>query len=254
MARRKVTNRNGFEHIALARKPMKYDCRDYRMLDFISLDARRRARETTIMDWPVAKILDQGSTPHCVGFAWAGFGIAVPVIQEWDNAMGDKIYYQAKVEDGEPGAENGSTTRSGVEAFLHYGLLQDGKYAFAQTIDDVITWVLANGPVVVGTYWHNDMFFPDSDGLVHPSGTIVGGHEWMIHGCDTIARRFHATNSWGESYGVKGQFQIGFDDFAGLLYNEGDACVAMEVAGNPPPEPTPEPPGCLTWLMRFKRN
>lgn len=228
--------------IVLARKPMPYDHRDFRMVDFITPAMRARAGQITAQEWNAPIILDQGATPHCVGYAWATFGNTFPVSDGWDNNMGENIYYAAKVIDGEPGAEDGSSTRSGVQAFMQYGHLDRDAYAFAGSMQDIITWVLANGPVVVGTNWYDNMFYPDADGLVTIGGNVAGGHEWTIIGVDTIARVFHAVNTWGTSWALKGHFVIGFDDMQRLLNEQGDACTAAEVTAEPvPPTPTPVP-------------
>jgi hypothetical protein len=237
-----------YSDIVLNRKPMKYDHRDYRLGDYITPSMRMKAQSIDFMDWEIARILDQGSTPHCVGFAWAGFGISVPVCDDWDNAMGDKIYYAAKVIDGEPNQETGSTTRSGVRAFMQFGHLENNAYAFATSMDSLIVWLKTVGPIITGTNWYTDMFYPDAiTGLVKVGGWIEGGHEWMISGVDTIKRQFHCTNSWGTAYGLGGQFYIGFDDYERLFNEEGDAVTTTEV----PCPPEPEPTGCLNLVKKF---
>src|SRR5512146_475704 len=178
-----------FENAVLAWKPGLRDHRDWMLSDYITPAQRRRAQSIVRFDWDVNKVLDQGNTGHCVGYAWAGFGICSPVVQPWGNDMGEKIYYQAKVEDGEPGQENGSTTLSGVKAFMHYGALENNGYAWAQSVDDIVTWVLTKGPVVCGSYWYYDMFEWDADGLVHVGGGIAGGHEYYIYGADQEAQQ-----------------------------------------------------------------
>jgi hypothetical protein len=233
---------NAFSHIILNRKPMIHDHRDYRMVDYITPSMRKRASQITETNWQVDHILDQGNTGHCVGFAWAGFGIALPVFDNWDNSMGDKIYYQAKIIDGEPNQEDGSDTRSGVQAFMNFSQLQNNAYAFASSIDDVITWVLSSGPVVGGTNWYNNMFNPDSNGLVSLGGGIAGGHEWEIIGFSRKTNLFNCVNSWGTSFGVNGHFYITTDDYQRLLEEQGDACTATEVSNTPiPPSPDPQP-------------
>jgi len=246
-----------FSHVVLNRRPPKYDCRDFRLADFITPSIRRRAATLTKTDWPISQILDQGDTPHCVGFAWAGFGVSLPIADPWNDPMGDKIYYAAKVIDGEPGQEDGSDTRSGVKAFMQFAQLEGNAYAFASNMGDVITWVLTVGPVITGTNWYNAMFEPNTSGLVRVKGGIAGGHEWMISGVDTVSKLFHCTNSWGTSFGINGQFYIGFSDYLRLLNEQGDACTAAEVSTTPaptpvpptPPPPTPEPTPVLNIVV-----
>ena len=238
----------------LNRRPMKYDYRDFRMADFLSPEKRRAAAQITSTDWAVRRVLDQGTTPHCVGFAWAGFGISLPIFDDWQNDMGNKIYYAAKVIDGEPNQEDGSNTRSGVQAFTQFGKLS--QYAFANSMQDVIDWVLTTGPIVGGTNWYDSMMDADSQGYVTitPNASIAGGHEWMISGVDTVKRIFHCTNSWGTSWGINGQFYLTYADYQRLLNEQGDACAAMEVAGTPTPTPVPPTQGCLTAIAKGLRG
>jgi hypothetical protein len=242
---------NPFEHIVLNRQPMPYDYRDYRMADFLNTARRRRAAATTSMRWEVKRILDQGAKPHCVGFAWAGFGISVPVFDDWTDVQGDAIYYEAKKLDGDPGGENGSTTRSGVQAFMKFGSLQNNAYAFANSIQDITDWLLSSGPVIVGTNWYDGMFYPDSNSVVSISGSVAGGHEYMLSGYDTLTRLVLCTNSWGTGYGKAGQFYMSLDTLARLMAEQGDACTAMEVTGTPVPPPDPSPSGCLTLSIKI---
>lgn len=228
--------------IILNRQKMPYDHRDFRMSDYITPAMRERALQITSMDWKIEKILNQGNTGHCVGYAWAGFGIAYPIPRPWGNDMGEKIYYTAKEIDGQPRQENGTDTRSGVEAFMRYGSLENNAYIFANSLYDIIIWVLTVGPVVTGTNWYDSMFYPDpNNGTVKISGYVAGGHEWLIVGVDTEKRLFHCVNSWGESFGQGGKFYIGFEDYQRLMNEQGDAVTTTDFLTVPIPEPTPEP-------------
>lgn len=230
--------------IKLTRKVMPQDRRDYKLARFITPEQRELAATITQKVWSTTKILDQGDTPHCVGYAWAGFGISEPVEdKDWDNDTGEKIYYAAKVIDGEPGQEDGTDTRSGVKAFMKFGFLQDNTYAFTYSIDDIIVWIKTCGPVVVGTNWYDNMFYPNSKGVVTIGGSVAGGHEYMIVGCDDATKRFLCTNSWGDSFAIGGQFYISYSDMAKLLSpsEQGDAVTTLEVAEPIPPEPEPTP-------------
>lgn len=237
----------------LARKP-KYDYRNFRLADYITPAMRAEALKITARIWTLDFISDQGDTPHCVGFGWLNYGNCEPIDDNWLNERGHELYYQAKIFDGEPNAENGSSTLSGVKSFMTFGTLQNNAYAFASSIEDVKVWVLANSPVVVGTNWYYDMFFPDSSGLVHIGGGIAGGHEYMIVGYDRETDLFLCANSWGPTFGINGFFFISAADFARLMREEGDACTAVEVAVVPPPPPPPDPnpnPGCLPLAGLF---
>ena len=83
----------------------------------------------TTPGWDLKIQLDQGQTGHCVGFGWAGWVNATPVEGNFQNADGHAIYYECKVIDGEPLAENGSYVRSGALALRNRGRL--AAFAFA---------------------------------------------------------------------------------------------------------------------------
>ena len=243
------------KEIVFARNPLPYDHRDYRLLDYITPSMMKKAEQITQMNWQVDHILDQGATGHCVGFAWAGFGISLPVFNNWGNDMGDKIYYQAKIFDGETGEENGSNTRSGVKAFMKFSKLQNNAYAFATSFNSIVTWLLTSGPVVTGTNWYDNMMSPDSNGLVKAKGKVLGGHEWMINGIDTTTRLLRCTNSWGADFAVNGQFYISFEDYQKLLDESGDAVVATEVSPSsvfPSVSPSPSFPPVLPSIPDLK--
>lgn len=177
--------------------------------------------------WEDAAHLDQGDTPHCVGFGWAGWEACAPIEDVVDNADGNAIYYAAKKVDGQPGQENGSSVRSGAKVMQSRGKLQ--TYAFTTSIDSLVAWLTAHGPVVMGTDWTQDMFNPDADGRVAPTGPVAGGHCYLAIGYDPETELVRFRNSWGTGWGVDGDFFMHRDDVAELLQAQGEACAAVEV-------------------------
>jgi len=171
--------------------------------------------------------LDQGQTNHCVGFGWAGWGDAAPVEDRYQNADANAIYYEAKVIDGEPRQENGSTVRSGAKAMVHRRRL--GAYVFAANVEEAERWILTRGPVVVGTDWTQDMFTPDAEGFVRPTGRIAGGHCYLLIGYDETSDTLTFDNSWGPAWGLEGRFKMRAPDFAQLLAQHGEACAGLEL-------------------------
>ena len=178
------------------------------------------------------QILDQGSTPHCVGSAHAQWGNTDPVNDSYTQSDADAIYYEAKIIDGEPGEENGSSTLSGTKAMKNRGRTE--AYAFARSVDEIKEWVLTDGPVVTGTDWTASMF-DLVDGYLVPTGRVEGGHDWLIVGYDGDRDAFVMQNSWGPwgdvIEGVSGRAYIRVSDyaqlFAGIDY-AGDASFMLE--------------------------
>lgn len=180
-------------------------------------------------------VLDQGQTGHCVGFAWSQWGNCLPVDDRYKNADGDRLYYECKDIDGEPHQEDGSYTRSAAKAMVARGRLL--AYAFATSTSDVDFWLQTKGPVPTGTNWHDAMFHPDGHGIVHPTGPIAGGHEYLIIGQAAVGGLpcYVCQNSWGSGWGVvfqgmHGIFFIPKTEYGDLLAADGDACLALEVA------------------------
>src|SRR5258708_7963234 len=82
------------------------------------------------VSWPdVRSTLDQGQTPHCVGFGWAQWGSTDPVEDNFANADGNAIYADCKIIDGQPGQQNGSNVRSGPQALKNRALLHPSASA-----------------------------------------------------------------------------------------------------------------------------
>jgi Papain family cysteine protease len=177
--------------------------------------------------WTLNVQLDQGQTNHCVGFGWSGWADSLPVEDHYKNADANALYYECKVIDGEPHAENGSTVRSGALALRNRGRL--AAFAFAKNTDDIDSWINTHGPVVVGTTWTNDMFNPDADGLVKPTGKTAGGHCYVMIDRLDDEDAYLFQNSWGSGWGLNGRFKIKRTDFAGLLSDHGEACCAAEL-------------------------
>jgi len=182
----------------------------------------------TQREWELLIQLDQGQTGHCVGFGSAAWGNSAPVEDRFKNADAHNIYYMAKVIDGEPGKENGSSVHSGVKALKQLGRVQ--SYYFGTTVDVLKQWVLQQNPVICGTDWFKDMFNPDAGGVVVPTGGVAGGHCYLMLGYDESKDLFEFDNSWGTSWGKKGRFYMHASDVQTLMDRAGaEYCGAVEL-------------------------
>lgn len=177
-------------------------------------------------------ILDQGNYGTCVGNGFAQFGNIAPVDDHYDETAARAIYFEATKLDGDPddpdapgGGQQGATVRSGAKVMQGMGRIK--SYAFADTTDEMIAWLRAKGSIVVGTDWREDMFYPDANGRVYPTGSIAGGHCYLCVGLN--ANEFIFRNSWGINWGISGGFRMLVDDFRKLLEANGEAVVALEL-------------------------
>lgn len=183
---------------------------------------------TAAVSWSNSNpILDQGQTGHCVGFGGAQWGNTLPVDDHLTNDDGHAIYYSCKIVDNEPQQENGSTVRSLAKVLRQRNRV--AAYAFANSVDEMVAWIMAKGPVVVGTDWTNGMFTPDASGMVRPTGAIAGGHCYLATGFDPQTSKITFLNSWGAHWANGGYFTMVKRDFTTLFANQGEAMVAVEL-------------------------
>jgi len=184
--------------------------------------------------WWAGKILDQGNTPHCVGYAGYGWLAAGPVVNVPDFTP-DELYRMAQDHDEWPGHDyEGTSTLGLMKALLAKGYIWGYQWAFdAETL---VNWILMKGPVVVGTNCFEHMANPDADGFMSPTGKDYGGHEYRIVGADRDKRCPDGTtgavrmaNSYGPNWGDNGRGWISFKDMDFLIKKDGEAVTAPEI-------------------------
>lgn len=173
---------------------------------------------------------NQLNTPHCVGYSWAHWLEDGPVQQSGTPPIVHPftIYTNAQKLDEWPGENyNGTSVRGGAKYLQNIKKVK--SYYWAYDIQTLIDTVMKIGPVVVGTSWYNNMFYPDRNGLIRISGRLVGGHAYVINGVDTKTRQFRIKNSWGRTWGKNGSAFISFSDMAKLIRERGEICLATEI-------------------------
>jgi len=174
--------------------------------------------------WEVGPVLNQGSTPHCVGFSFANWGNTLPVDDGFEEKDAHAIYYDCKNAEGRPGEEEGSTVRMGAKVMKRRGRIN--TYAFG-SVDDAHRFILSSGPVVFGIDWFVGLYTPDANGIIVPSGQQDGGHAIMAYGATPEFCYFQ--NSWGESWGKQGCCKIRWEVLSEIFSHGGEVCAAVEL-------------------------
>ena len=189
----------------------------------------------TSKTWRIAaQNLDQGKNGTCVGNAWTNFLRCAPIQSTADESMALQIYDRAiqldewTDNDNDTARQMGTSVRAGAMAVA--GMKRLASYLWAFDLQPAVEWVLTKGPVVLGTTWYSSMMKPDSAGIVQikPRARAVGGHAYLWRGVDTKKALAYCCNSWGNDWGLSGNFAIPFRDLETLIHDDGEACTAVQ--------------------------
>lgn len=174
---------------------------------------------------------NQGPHPYCVAYAWMHWAEDGPVTHKAvPPPMYDPVavYNRAQQIDQWPGENyDGTSVRAGAKVLQEHGIISN--YYWARNVQDIIDAILSVGPVVVGTKWYSNMSRPDAYYILHPTGSVVGGHAYILNGVSISRGLFRVKNSWGRDWGRSGRAYLAFDDMAQLLADQGEACLAIEI-------------------------
>jgi len=210
----------------------KPDPRDRRFM----LASPRTASVRTARTWYVRGVLDQGSTPHCVGYSSAQWCRASPAPRVV-NLVPSELYAEAQRLDEWEGEDyDGSSVRGGMKALRARGIVESFTWAFDPPT--LIHHLLETGPMVLGTDWYESMFEPDAKGNLTVEGATAGGHAYLAIGIDTRHRNadrsvgaVRIVNSWGTRWGQAGRAWLPFSALPQLLENYGEAAMGVKRRG-----------------------
>lgn len=195
-------------------------------------------------------VLDQGDLGSCTGNAATGnlgtgdFYVTVKDKVTLDESEAVTLYSAATALDGYQGTyppdDTGSDGLSVAKAAQKDGLISG--YQHITSLNDALA-ALQLGPIITGVNWYSTFDSPNNSGVVSigKRAYVRGGHEFVIDEVVADKKLVGATNSWGDSWGIKGRFYFSFADFERLLSEQGDATVFVKLDG-PTPVPTPPVP------------
>jgi hypothetical protein len=175
-------------------------------------------------------VLDQDGYGGCTGWTGAHLLNMKPNHTKGErmmtNADGLDFYVENTRTDEFAGQmmeqDTGSSGNALGNTLVRRGHIERFEWAFSP---EQYLAALMERPAAVGTWWYADMFYPDANGFVRPTGGRVGGHEYVGKGIADYRRRtLSFITSWGRwgRFG-NGVFLMTFDDFFGLLADNGDA-------------------------------
>jgi hypothetical protein len=191
-------------------------------------------------------ILNQGQIGSCTGNAGIGDIATTPLFEKLpiplkyslDESGALKLYEDAQVIDGVlpyPANDFGSSGLSIAKVLKNAGIISGYQHTF--TLQDALK-AGSQYPFITGINWYSGMYYPDADGRVHITGSIVGGHEIQMYRIDADNGRIWFHNSWGNTWGVNGDFYLTWADYATLLSQYGDTTLLFpDIVPTPVPKP-----------------
>lgn len=173
-------------------------------------------------EWRIKQRLNQQATPRCVGYSIAMEIGMQPYYHNVTEFLADIIYQEAQKIDYWPGENyDGTSNLAGLIVAKKLGFIPEFRWALAPNpVDDICRAITHIGPVVCGFNFYEGMYHPDSDGVVHLTGKLVGGHNMCFSELDWQKKRIYTANTWGD----KGLW-LTLNDFERLIYENGEAAV-----------------------------
>lgn len=141
--------------------------------------------------------------------------------------------------------DTGSDGLSMAKLLVSKGALSGFRHTFS--LEDMLA-ALMGSPLITGTVWLHDMYSPDAEGVVHPTGRALGGHEYVIDSFDSVTNLVGFTNSWGVQFGVGGRFFMPADEFGQLLERNGDVTMFIPASAPAPMPDIPDDPDRILAL------
>ena len=191
-----------------------------------------------VRTWDIPAVMDQGTTPACVGYGYAAWAMSAPSL---NRAPIDPyaLYRFAQTLDEWPGEDYaGTSAGAGAQALAAWGRLH--SYSYTAEYEVMRAWMLHRGPVLLSTPWLQGMMGTRANGYVTARGDLVGFH--LVECYDIRGGSVGCLNSWGDKWGKGGTFRISRPDFERLFL------MGAEVVLPTYPPPTAD---AFTALQRF---
>ena len=195
----------------------------------------------SVVHTALGPILNQQDVGACVGFTCADtmntgkFHFSrmrrIPRGKYLDSRWGFGFYDRATdldefTDENWPPDDTGTTVLAGAKALKANWFINEYRWAWDMS---GFLAALQRQPVMLGTLWTSGMSDPNSEGLIRPTGDLVGGHAYMAYGLSYTKQRIKCRNHWTADWGIKGDFYIGLDDVDWLISQQGEVLVPIPV-------------------------
>jgi hypothetical protein len=182
--------------------------------------------------WRAGKVLDQGAEGSCTGHACVGLIGAEPhpaPTKRVTHAEAVRWYKRAQRLDEWPGQDyTGTSVNAAMKVGRSFGWWDSWRWAFGL---DEMRQAIQLGPLVIGVPWRSGMYDTEPDGLVSTSGSEVGGHCLAVTAWATDyaghGPGFWWRNSWGPSYGIRGDAYVPEQMMSDLIAGVGEVAVPV---------------------------
>jgi hypothetical protein len=165
-----------------------------------------------------------------------------------------ELYSRTTENDPFPGTyppeDTGSDGNSAAKTLRDAGLISGWEHITSLAAAEI---AIQRGPFITGTVWLSGMDSPDRTGVIAPTGTAEGGHEYHCFGRQIEYDLWWFWQTWGENFGVEppvpeiaaavpglGAFAMTSKSLAWLLGQQGDATQFVPLS-EPAPTPAPTP-------------
>jgi hypothetical protein len=218
---------------------------DRRNFEYPLTDALRRVpkrvRIRTQRSWRARWHGNQGNSSMCTIFSMLHLlehsPVTFPRYKKWEKPLVDprSAYCRAQQLDPWPGgcgskqnkdAYDGTSILAAVQTFEELGFVESYHWEYFE-VDRVVEAVRDLSPVLIGSNWYKGMNKPDKEGIIRPTGKLVGGHAYLIDGIDLRkaskekAIRIYNSWDWSRAY-------MSLDSLEFLLKNHGEICIVKE--------------------------
>lgn len=205
--------------------------------------------------WRQQEHLDQRREGACVTFAHGHRAVARPkeVLGQLTFTELVRKYRRAQDIDHWPetkeGGEDGTSVLAGAKIFTDDDLFEGYDWIFGRDagLAHALVTLSYFGSIVMGSWWKDSMWDTDGSGKIDLSGRDIGGHAWHTYGLvarksngkaahfvgdvDLDRSRVWNRNSWGNSWGLNGNFWMTVREWNDLRLDQGEACVPREFGG-----------------------